>query len=158
MDVKHHAVQILGFLTLIVAVVYSFYVLVGFIGESISDVWRMITHLLNVAVAVYLFWAGIRLLGRARGLPSVQTGRVKWGRVLLGALFAFNAIKTQLHPPAAAADIDEPLNKVQGQAIVAIYIAVAILGLALAISGIVAGRRVPVIKNSDHADDRSRVG
>ena len=155
MDVKHHAVQILGILTLIVAVVYSFYVLVGFIGESISDIWLMITHLLNVAVAAYLFWAGIRLIRWARGLPSLQSGRIKWGRGLLGALFAFNALKTQLHPPAAAADIDEPLNKVQGQAIVAVYIAVAILGMALAISGIVAGRKVPVTGNDDGADNRS---
>ena len=155
MDVKHHAVQILGILTLIVAVVYSFYVLVGFIAESISDIWLMIAHLLNAAVAAYLFWAGIRIVGWARGLPSLQRGRIKWGRVLLGALFAFNAIKTQLHPPASSADIDEPLNKVQGQAIVAIYLAVEILGVALAISGIVAGRNVSVTTNNDSADNQS---
>jgi hypothetical protein len=149
MDAKHHAVQILGILTLIAAVIYSFYVLVGLIGESISEIWLVITHLLNVAVAVYLFWAGIRMLRWARGLPSLQTGRVKWGRVVLGALFAFNAIKTQLHPPASAADIDEPLNKVQGQANVAIYIAVAILGVALAISGIVAGFKTQVPRQRD---------
>jgi hypothetical protein len=144
MDAKHHAVQILGILTLITAVVYGFYVLIGFAGEPVSDIWLMITHLLNVAVAAYLFWAGIRMVRWARGLASLQTGRIKWGRVLLGALFAFNAIKTQLHPPASAADVDVPLNKVQGEAIVAIYIAVGILGIALAISGIVAGFRRPV--------------
>jgi hypothetical protein len=139
MDAKHHAVQILGILTLIAALIYSFYALVAFAGGSQSDTWSLITRLLNAAVAAYLFWAGIRMVRWARGLPSLQTGRIKWGRVLLGALFAFNAIKALLHPPASAADIDQPLNKIQGQAIVAIYIAVAILGAALAISGVVAG-------------------
>jgi hypothetical protein len=115
----------------------------------------MITHLLNAAVAAYLFWSGIRIVGWARGLPSLQRGRIKRARVLLGALFAFNAIKTELHPPASAADIDEPLSKVQGQAIVAIYLAVAILGVALAISGIVAGRNVAVTRNNDSADHQS---
>jgi hypothetical protein len=139
MDAKHHAVQILGIVTLLAAVIYSFYVLVGFIGEDLADIWLLATHLLNVTVGAYLFWAGIRMVRWARGLPSLQTGRVKWGRVLLGALFAFYGMKTQLHPPASAADIDQPLNKIQGQANVAIYVAVAILGVALAISGIVAG-------------------
>jgi hypothetical protein len=156
MDTKHHAVQMLGILTIIAAVIYSFYVLAGFISEQVSDVWLMITHLLNVTVAAYLFWAGIRMVRWARGLPSLQTGRIKWGRVLLGALLAFNAVKTQLHPPASAADLDIPLNKVQGQAIVAIYIAVAILGIALVVSGIVAGRRAPATKNNDSADNPSR--
>jgi hypothetical protein len=151
MDAKHHAVQILGILTLIAAVIYSFYVLVGFIGESLSDVWLLITHLLNIAVAAYLFWAGIRMVRWARGLPSLQTGRIKWGRVLLGALFAFNALRTQLHPPASAADIDVPMNKVQGQANVAIYIAVALLGAALAISGILAGSKAPAPANKEGA-------
>jgi hypothetical protein len=77
MDVKLHAVQILGILTLIAAVIYSFWVLVGFIGESISDIWLMTTHLLNVAVAAYLFWAGIHIVRWARGLPSLQTGHTK---------------------------------------------------------------------------------
>lgn len=139
MDAKHHAVQILGILTLIAALIFSFYALVAFAGGSQPDTWSLITRLLNAAVAAYLFWAGIRMVRWARGLPSLQTGRIKWGRVLLGALFAFNAIKALLHPPASAADIDQPLNKIQGQAIVAIYIAVAILGAALAISGVVAG-------------------
>jgi hypothetical protein len=151
MDAKHHAVQILGILTLIAAVIYSFYVLVGFLGESLSDVWLLITHLLNIAVAAYLFWAGIRMVRWARGLPSLQTGRIKWGRVLLGALFAFNALRTQLHPPASAADIDVPMNKVQGQANVAIYIAVALLGAALALSGILAGSKAPASTNKDGA-------
>jgi hypothetical protein len=141
MDAKHHAVQILGILTLIAAVIYGFYVLIALVGESQSDIWLLITHLLNVAVAAYLFWAGIRMVRWARGLPSVQTGRIKWGRVLLGALFAFNAMKALLHPPASAADIDQPLNKVQGQAIIVIYIAVAILGACLVISGVIAGFR-----------------
>jgi hypothetical protein len=148
MDAKHHAVQILGIVTLLAAAIYSFYVLLGFIGEDLADVWLLATHLLNAAVGAYLFWAGIRMVRWARGLPSLQTGRIKWGRVLLGALFAFYGMKTQLHPPASAADLDQPLNKVQGQANVAIYIAVAILGVALAISGIVAG-----FKNSTRPED-----
>jgi hypothetical protein len=138
MDAKHHSVQILGILTFIAALIYSFYSLIAFADGSQSDIWSLITRLLNVAVAAYLFWAGIRMVRWARGVPGLQTGRIKWGRVLLGALFAFNAVKALLHPPASAADIDVPLNKIQGQAIVAIYIAVAILGAALAISGIVA--------------------
>jgi hypothetical protein len=148
MDAKHHAVQILGIVTLLAAVIYSFYVVVGFIGEDFADIWLLATHLLNAAVGAYLFWAGIRMVRWARGLPSLQTGRIKWGRVLLGALFAFYGMKTQLHPPASAADLDQPLNKVQGQANVAIYIAVAILGMALAISGIVAG-----FKNSTQPEE-----
>ena len=139
MDAKHHAVQILGIVTLLAAVIYSFYVVVGFIGEDSADIWLLATHVLNATVGAYLFWAGIRMVRWARGLPSLQTGRIKWGRVLLGALFAFYGMKTQLHPPASAADIDLPMNKVQGQANAAIYIAVAILGVALSISGIVAG-------------------
>ena len=138
MDAKHHSVQILGILTFIAALIYSFYSLIAFADGSQSDIWSLITRLLNVAVAAYLFWAGIRMVRWARGVPGLQTGRIKWGRVLLGALFAFNAVKALLHPPASAADIDVPLNKIQGQAIVAIYIAVAILGAVLAISGIVA--------------------
>jgi hypothetical protein len=148
MDAKHHAVQILGIVTLLAAAIYSFYVLLGFIGEGFADIWLLATHLLNAAVGAYLFWAGLRMVRWARGLPSLQTGRIKWGRVLLGALFAFYGMKTQLHPPASAADIDLPLNKVQGQANVAIYVAVAILGVALSISGIVAG-----FKNSTRPED-----
>lgn len=157
MDAKRHAVQILGILTFIAAVIYSFYVLLGFISQSLADIWLLTTHLLNVAVAAYLIWAGIRMVRWARGLPSLQTGRIKWGRVVLGALFAFNAMKALLHPPASAADIDVPLNKIQGQAIVAIYIAVAILGAALAISGIVAGYRSPA-QSEERAVNRSRAG
>jgi hypothetical protein len=150
MDTKQHAVQILGILTLVAALIYSFYALAAFAGESQPHPWSLTTRLLNVAVAAYLFWAGIRMIRWARGLPSLQTGRIKWGRVLLGALFAFNAAKALLHPPASAADIDVPLNKIQGQAIVAIYIAVAILGAALAISGIVAG-----FKSQDQSEERA---
>jgi hypothetical protein len=145
MDAKHLSVQILGVLTLIAAVIYSFYNLVGFIGENLADIWLLLTHLLNIAVAAYLFWTGIRMWRWARGRPSLQTGRVKWGRVLLGALFAFYAMKTQLHPPASAADIDIPQSKIQGQAIVAIYIAVAMLGIALAVSGILAKYKRPAV-------------
>jgi hypothetical protein len=148
MNAKHHAVQILGIVTLLAAAMYSFYVMVGFIGEDCADIWLLATHLLSAAVGAYLFWAGIRMVRWARGLPSLQTGRIKWGRVLLGALFAFYGMKTQLHPPASAADLDQPMNKIQGQANVAIYIAVAILGVALAISGIVAG-----FKNSTRPDE-----
>jgi len=151
MDAKRHAVQILGIVTVLAAVIYSFYVVVGFIGEDLADIWLLATHLLNAAVGAYLFWAGIRMVRWARGLPSLQTGRIKWGRVLLGALFAFYGMKTQLHPPASAADIDQPLNKIQGQANVAIYIAVAILGVALAISGIVAA-----FKNSTRPEELSQ--
>jgi hypothetical protein len=139
MDAKHHVVQILGVVTLLAAVIYSFYALVAFIGEDFADTWLLATHLLNVTVGGYLFWAGIRMVRWARGLPSLQTGRIKWGRVLLGGLLAFYGMKTQLHPPASAADLDQPLNKVQGQANIAIYIAVTILGVVLTISGIVAG-------------------
>src|SRR5271170_8265086 len=115
MDAKHHAVQILGIVTLLAAVIYSFYVVLGFIGEDFSDIWLLATHLLNAAVGAYLFWAGIRMVRWARGLPSLQTGRIKWGRVLLGALFAFNAIKTHLHPPPSA-DFLQPANQVEAQA------------------------------------------
>jgi hypothetical protein len=145
MDAKHLAVRILGVLTLVVAVIYGFYVLMGFITENFADPWLLASRLLNVAVVVYLAWAGIRMWNWAKGSPMHQPGHVKWGRVLLGALFAFYAIKTQLHPPPGVVDADISLNKVQGQATVAIYIAIAILGMALAVSGIVAKykRRAP---------------
>ncbi len=145
MDAKYHAVQVLGILIAIFGALYALFTPVAFFGASLSDVWMILTRVLNLAVAVYLVWAGIRMVRWARGLPSLQTGRVKWGRIVLGALFAFNAMKTQLHPPASAADLDQPLSKVQGQATVAIYIAVAILGAALAISGIAAGFKRPAL-------------
>jgi hypothetical protein len=156
LDVKHHAVQILGFLTLLAAVVYSFYVLMGFIGEDFSDVWLLASHLLNVAVATYFVSAGVRMIRWARGFPGASYGRIKFGRVLLGVLLAFYALKTQLHPPASAADIDVPINKIQGQATVAIYIAVAFLGIALAVSGVLAKFKRPNVPD-DVMPNRPRV-
>jgi hypothetical protein len=157
MDAKHRSVQILGFLAVFAGVLYGLFALAAFFDGALSNIWQLLTRLLNLALGAYLVWAGIRMFRWAKGMPSLQTGRIKWGRVLLGALFAFNAMKALLHPPASAADIDVPLNKVQGQAIVAIYIAVAILGAALAISGIVAGFRSPA-QSEERAGNRSRVG
>lgn len=143
MDAKHRAVQFLGFLTLLLAVVYGFYALMGFVTENLADLWLLASRLLNLTVAAYLFWTGFRMIKWATGSPMYQPGRTKWGRVLLGALFAFYAIKTQLHPPPSVVDADISLNKVQGQATIAIYISVAILGIALAVSGILAKYKRP---------------
>jgi hypothetical protein len=143
MEAKHLAVRILGVFALLVAIIYGFYVLMGFITENFSDLWLLASRLLNVAVAAYLVWAGIRMWNWANGSPMHRPGTVKWGRVLLGALFAFYAMKTQLHPPPGVVDADISLNKVQGQATVAIYIAISILGIALAVSGIVAKYKRP---------------
>jgi|SRR5579862_7799025 len=143
MDAKQRAVQVLGVLTLLLAVVYGFYALMGFVTENLSDLWLLASRLLNVAVAAYLVWAGIRMWRWAYGAPMHQPGSIKWGRVLLGTLFAFYAIKTQLHPPSSVVDADISLNKVQGQATIAIYIAIAILGIALAVSGVLAKFKRP---------------
>ena len=143
MDAKRRSVQILGILTLILGSLYGLSVLAAFFGASLSDIWLLLTRVLNLALGAYLIWAGIRMIRWAKGMPSLQTGRVKWGRVLLGSLFMFYAFKTHLLPPPSA-DVVQPLNQVQADAMIAIYIAVAILGACLFISGIVAGFRAPV--------------
>jgi hypothetical protein len=140
MDAKHRSVQILGILTFIVGTLYALWSLAAFFVAFLPDIWLILTRVLNLAVGVYLIWAGIRMFRWAKGLPSLQTGRVKWGRVLLGSLFTFNAIKTHLHP-APSADVVQPINQVQAEAMLAIYIAIAILGACLIISGVVAGFR-----------------
>jgi hypothetical protein len=144
MDAKHRSVQILGILTVSGGSIYGLFAVGAFFSSFLlSDIWLLLTRVLNLAVGVYLIWAGIRMFRWAKGLPSLQTGRVKCGRVLLGSLFMFNAIKTHLHPPPSA-DVLQPANQVQAEAMVAIYIAVAILGACLFISGVVAGFRAPV--------------
>jgi hypothetical protein len=153
MDAKHRSVQILGILTLILGAFYGLFALAAFFEGSLSDIWLLLTRLLNLAVGAYLIWAGIRMVRWAKGLPSLQTGRVKWGRVLLGSLFAFNAIKTHLHPPPSA-DFLQPANQVEAQAMLAIYIAIAILGASLAISAVVAGFRDPA-RNEERAGNPS---
>jgi len=140
MGAKHRSVQVLGFLTLILGSLYALFALAAFFGGSLPDIWLLITRVLNLAVGAYLIWAGIRMMRWAMGLPSLQTGRVKWGRVLLGSLFAFNAIKTHFHPPPSV-DLLQPSNPVQAEAMFAIYIAIVILGACLAISGVIAGFR-----------------
>jgi len=144
MDAKHRSVQVLGILTLGSGLIYSLFAVGAFFSSSLlSDIWLLLTRVLNLAVGVYLIWAGIRMFRWAKGLPSLQAGRVKWGRVLLGSLFMFYPLKTHLHPPPSA-DVVQPVNQVQAEAMVAIYIAVAILGACLFISGIVAGFRATV--------------
>jgi hypothetical protein len=143
MDAKHRAVQLLGFLTILLGIVYGFYALMGFVTENLADLWLLSSRLLNLTVAAYLFWAAYRMIKWATGWPMYQPGSVKWGRVLLGTLFAFYAMKTQLHPPSSVVDADISLNKVQGQANIAIYISIAILGIALAVSGILAKFKRP---------------
>jgi len=155
MDVKHHAVQILGILTLIVAVVYSFYVLVGFIGESISDIWLMITHLLNVAVAAYLLGRNShRPLGKRLAQPAERRHQV-------GKSIARRSLRIQRHQDSATSsrlrrrhrrapeqspgtsnrcDRHRRRNSRSGSGDF----------------GIVAGRKVPVTRNNDSADNRSR--
>jgi hypothetical protein len=140
MDAKRRSVQILGILTLILGSLYGLSVLAAFFSASLSDIWLLLTRVLNLALGAYLIWAGIRMIRRAKGLPSLQTGRVKWGRVLLGSLLTFNAIKTHLHPPPSA-DFLQPSNQIEAEAMLAIYIAVAILGACLVISGVIAGFR-----------------
>jgi hypothetical protein len=143
MDAKHRSVQVLGFLTLVSGSLYALFALAAFFGASLSDIWLLMTRVLNLAVGAYLIWAGIRMIRWAMGLPSLQTGRVKWGRVLLGSLFAFNAIKTHWHPPPSV-DLLQPSNPVQAEAMLAIYFAIVILGACLVISGVIAGFRKPV--------------
>jgi len=143
MDAKHRSVQVLGFLTLVLGSLYALFALAGFFGASLSDIWLLLTRVLNLAVGAYLIWAGIRMMRWAMGLPGLQTGRVKWGRVLLGSLFAFNAIKTHLHPPPSV-DLLQPASPVQAEAMLAIYFAIVILGACLIISGVIAGFRKPV--------------
>jgi threonine/homoserine/homoserine lactone efflux protein len=99
MDAKRRSVQILGILTLILGSLYGLSVLAAFFGAPLSDIWLLLTRVLNLALGAYLIWAGIRMIRRAKGPPSLQTGRVKGGRALLGSLLTFNAIKTHLHPP-----------------------------------------------------------
>jgi len=143
MGAKHRSVQVLGFLTLILGSLYALFALAAFFGGSLPDIWLLITRVLNLAVGAYLIWAGIRMMRWAMGLPSLQTGRVKWGKVLLGSLFAFNAIKTHLHPPPSV-DLLQPASPVQAEAMLAIYFAIVILGACLIISGVIAGFRKPV--------------
>jgi hypothetical protein len=143
MDAKHRLVQILGILTLIWGSLYGLLALGALLTSSLSDIWQLLTLVLNVALGAYLIWAGIRMIRWAKGLPSLQTGRVKWGRVLLGSLLVFNAIKTHLHPPPLA-DILQPSNQIQVEAMLAIYIAIGILGTCLVLSGVIVRFRKPI--------------
>ena len=67
MEAKHLAVRILGVFALLVAIIYGFYVLMGFITENFSDLWLLASRLLNVAVAAIVTVIVARISPNRRG-------------------------------------------------------------------------------------------
>ena len=143
MDAKHRTVQILGVAALVSGPLYGLLVLLGLSTLRFSDIWGLLNRVFGLAIAAYLVWAGIRMTRWAKGLPSLQTNRVKWGRVLLGSLLAYNSLRTHLHP-APEPELLQPSNPTQATAMHATYFVILALGACLAISGVLPSFRKPV--------------
>ena len=142
MDAKHRTVQILGVAALVAGSLYGLLVLSGLPALRFSDIWGLLNRVFGLAIAAYLVWAAMRMMRWAKGLPSLQTNRVKWGRVLLGSLLAYNSLRTHLHP-APAPELLQPSNPTQATAMHATYFIILALGVGLALSGILSGFRKP---------------
>lgn len=103
MDARHRSIQIFGWLSVIAG--YGFALLLirgtfigipgGFAGRP-GALWLILSYLLFLGVAVYLFAVGRRAISIAKGSPRPKM-RFGWGRMLLGAVFIFGAANTQFH-------------------------------------------------------------
>ena len=147
MDMKHRGVQALGIASMICGGVFDLLVIRILAFRHVQDVWGWTDLLFAAAFAAYLFWVGVRAMRWARGERPTTLARIKWGRILLGFLLGYNEIKNFLHP---AANLLQPSNETQAQAMKATEIGIAALGMYLVVSGLIPQFRKQVAtRNTD---------
>jgi len=103
MEAKDRGIQILGWLLVIAG--YGFALLLvrgvfvgitqGFAGRP-RVAWLILSYLLFLALAVYLFTVGRRAILIAKGSPRPRF-RFGWGRMLLGALLLYGYLTGRFH-------------------------------------------------------------
>jgi hypothetical protein len=86
-----------------------------------------------IGLAAYLISLGMRGIRWASGHESGRDGRIKWGRVYLGALLIFIEIKNHLHP---APNLLKPSNEGEAAGMILTAIVLATVGAWLVVSGV----------------------
>jgi uncharacterized membrane protein len=152
MDARQRGIQIFGWLSVIAGYGLALLLIRGiFIGIARGfsgrpqALWIILSYLLFLALAVYLFTVGRRAISISKGNPRPRA-RFGWERMLLGALLIFGAATTQFHLLPARV---KPLvyeNQTQAAAGNVTTIAIYIACVVLIFSGVWKGFRRQTIK------------
>jgi hypothetical protein len=149
MDARRRGIQILGWLSVIAGYGLALLLIRGiFIGitrgfgaSRFQGVWILLSYLLFLALAVYLFTVGRRALSIAKGSPQ-RGARFGWGRILLGAISLYSSAVDHFHlVPVRGVKHLEPTNETQAVAMKVTAIVIAIGCFVLIFSGIWRGFR-----------------
>ena len=133
MDLKHRIVQLLATAGLTVGCLLGLLMLRRFLLGHLGDIWAVMDLVFVCGLIAYLISAGIRGIRWAKGQGTVGNGKIKWGRLYLGALLIFVEIKNHWHP---APNLLKPSNEAQAAGMTAAAIALVLLGIWLVVSGI----------------------
>jgi hypothetical protein len=135
MDAKHRTVQILGFVALVFGALFNVLLIRALLLGRMAGGWFGIDALLAFGVAFYFLSLGVRGLRWTKGQGIGGVPKVKWGRVLLGAIIINSSIDTTLHP---AANMFQASNDAQAAGMKFAAVTIGLFGVWLIVSGILA--------------------
>jgi len=150
LNAKRFGIQVLGWLALVVG--YGFALLLirgvylgitrGFGASRSQAPWIVLSYLLFLGLAVYLFALGRRALSAAKGNPRPKA-RFGWGRILLGTTLLWGSAVNRFHLMPVRQSINQlaPTNETQAVAMKAADIILALGCIALVSSGVWRGIR-----------------
>jgi hypothetical protein len=111
----------------------------GFRAARSQAIWIVLGYLLFLALAVYLFNIGRRILLTAKGFPQSKM-RFGWGRILFGATVLYSSAVDHFHLiPSGPVRRLKPTNETQAVAMEVTEIAIAVACLLLVFFGILKG-------------------
>lgn len=114
----------------------------GFRADRSQAIWIVLGYLLFFGLAVYLFSLGRRALSVAKGSSRPPT-RFGWGRIILGMIFLYGSTVNHFHliPIRQTIKPFDATNETQAAAMNATALAIAVVCIALVISGVWRGIR-----------------
>ena len=149
-DTKRFAVKVLALLSVVCAAVFALLLLVGIAilaRQRTGDVWVFLSLIFSLGLAACLFSFGVRAFRWTSGQTPSSTSKVKWERVYIGCWVLFCLGLSYFQPSSY---LRSEANEKAPEDMLGVWIAMAILGSGLIITGVNSRFR------RDHTGDHSR--
>ena len=146
---KAGAKQVIGYIAVVLGGILGLLLLRAVVFGRIVNFWMLLGDLLFAGLAVYLIYAGRRVVCSAKRQP-LRPARFGWGRMLLGAILLFSNASSHFHlyPVRTVIQPMQPSNATEAAAMNITAIAIALGSAALIVSGICKGLRPAATKSA----------